>query len=105
MSDKQSPAGTGLALIGTWQLLRAEAPLELEPGTRMHFAPDATMEYQIPTATGPLRVDLRWRLERETLHTALADGGNPVQARVTIGEGDVLTVDFGGPRAWFVRHT
>jgi hypothetical protein len=43
------------------------------------------------------------RLDRDLLHTSLADGGNPVQARVAIGGADVLTVDFGGKRAWFVR--
>ncbi len=92
-------------LPGPWQLLRHESPLELEPGTQMDFGPDGALEYRIPTATGPLRVALRWRLEGNTLHTMLADGGNPVQARVTMGQGDVLMVDFGGPRAWFVRSS
>ena len=37
-------------LIGTWQLLRCEAPLEIQPGTRMQFAADESLEYAIPTA-------------------------------------------------------
>lgn len=94
---------TSARLFGTWQLLRAESPLELEPGTRMDFGPDGALEYLIPTANGPLRVALRWRLDRDLLRTTLADGGNPVQARVAIDAADVLTVDFGGKRAWFVR--
>jgi hypothetical protein len=90
-------------LIGTWQLLRCEAPLEIEPGTRMHFATDDRLEYSIPTADRPLQVTLQWRLEGDILHTQHADGSNPVQVRVTHGEADVMTFDFDGARAWFVR--
>ncbi len=103
MSRGSASHDTGAMLLGTWQLLRAESPLELEPGTRMEFGPDGALTYLIPTADGPLCVALRWHLDRDLLHTSLADGGNPVQARVAIGGAEVLTVDFGGKRAWFVR--
>ena len=92
-------------LIGTWVLLRSEAPLEFQPGTKMHFADGGTLTYVIPTADGALSLTLRWRLEEGTLHTDHEDGSNPVAVGVTIGDAEVLVTDFGGPRAFFVRST
>jgi len=92
-------------LVGTWQLLRCESPLEIEPGTRMEFRADAQLAYVIPTATGPLLVTLRWHMQDDQLHTVHQDGSNPVQVRTALGDEDVLTFDFGGPRAWYVRVT
>ena len=90
-------------LIGTWQLLRSEAPLEIEPGTRMRFAADESLEYSIPTADRLLTVALRWRLDGAILHTMHEDGTNPVEVRVSRGEADVMAFDFDGAHAWFVR--
>ena len=90
-------------LLGQWQLLRCETPLEIEPGTRMRFSADGMLEYAIPTAQGDLQLTLRWRLHVATLHTEHLDGSNPVTVSATLGAGEVLTFDFGGPRAWFVR--
>ena len=90
-------------LIGTWQLLRCEAPLEIQPGTRMRFAADNSLEYTIPTLDRLVNVTLNWRLDGGILHTQHADGSNPVQARVAHGDVDVMTFDFDGARAWFVR--
>jgi len=92
-------------LIGTWVLLRSEAPLEIQPGTQMHFADDGELTYVIPTADGALSVALRWRLEAATLYTAHEDGSNPVAVSVAIGDAEVLVFDFGGPRSFFVRST
>ncbi|MCC7053881.1 MAG: hypothetical protein IT355_11525 [Gemmatimonadaceae bacterium] len=92
-------------ILGTWQLLRCEPPLDIEPGTRMQFEHPHRLAYSIPTANGPLHVILRWAVHGSTLHTAHEDGSNPVQVAVTRGDADVLTYDFGGPRAWFVRTT
>ncbi|MES3034267.1 MAG: hypothetical protein V4813_09745 [Gemmatimonadota bacterium] len=93
------------ALVGTWRLLRCEAPLEIQPGTTMRFGADGTLDYVIPTGDGVLRVALRWRLDAGTLHTMHEDGSNPVTVAASIGEADVLAFDFGGPRAFFVRST
>jgi len=93
------------ALIGTWVLLRSESPLEIQPGTQMHFADDGELTYVIPTADGALSVTLRWRLEAATLHTAHEDGSNPVAVGVAIGDAEVLVFDFGGPRSFFERST
>ena len=90
-------------LIGTWQLLRCEAPLEIQPGTRMQFAADESLEYAIPTADQLLTVTMRWRLDGAVLHTMHEDGSNPVEVRVSLGDADVMAFDFDGARAWFVR--
>lgn len=91
------------ALVGAWRLLRCDAPLEIEPGTQMRFADDATLEYGIPTASGTLSITLQWRLDGATLITAFLDGSNQTSVAASIGAADVLTFDFGGPRAWYVR--
>ena len=104
MNDARTAAERLAArVVGTWQLLRCEAPLEIEPETRMEFCNDAQLMYLIPTATGPLQVTLRWRVANGMLHTVHEDGSNPVQVRIALGDADVLTFDFGGPRAWYVR--
>lgn len=104
VSDQVSAHDTSTAwLIGTWLLLRCELPLEIQPGTRMHFGSADELEYAIPAGERLLRVTLRWRVENGMLHTAHFDGSNPVQVAIAHGDGDVLTVDFGGPRAWYVR--
>jgi len=92
-------------IVGSWRLLRCEAPVEIEPGTQMTFAAPAEMQYSIPTAQGPLRVELRWRIDGSMLHTEHLDGTNAVEVAVAHGAGDVLTFDFRGPKAWFVRET
>ena len=77
----------------------------MQPGTQMLFGADGGLDYSIPTADGLLRVTLRWRLEHGMLHTMHDDGSNPVAVTATIGEAEILTFDFGGPRAFFVRTT
>ena len=90
-------------LIGSWQVLRCDKPLEIQPGTRMHFGHGQRLDYAIPAVDRMVTVTLRWWLDGELLHTEHQDGSNPVQVRVTLGAADVLMFDFDGPRAWFVR--
>lgn len=103
MTESSGPVGTEDWILGCWQLLRADAALELQTGTRMHFGADQRLEYSIPTDDRPLHLMLQWRLENGILHTQLEDGSNPVQVAVSFGDAEVLTCSFGGPRAWFVR--
>jgi hypothetical protein len=98
-----SPDEYGSWLIGTWELLRCEPPVEIQPGTRMMFLADHRLEYAIPAADATLSVTLHWSLSNGVLRTAHDDGSNAVEVAATHGAGDVLTFDFGGPRAWFVR--
>ena len=73
----------------------------------MQFELPDRLAYSIPTASGPLHIVLRWTVQGTTLHTTHEDGSNPVHVAVTHddADADVLTYDFGGPRAWFVRTT
>ncbi len=104
VSDQASTQNTSAAwLIGVWELLRCEDPLEFQSGTRMRFSAVDDLEYAIPAGDGLLRVTLKWRVERGILHTVHDDGSNPVRVGILLGDADVLTFDFGGPRAWFVR--
>jgi hypothetical protein len=104
MSSDTSARVDADRLFGTWLFLRCEPPLEMEPGTRMRFAAGDVLQYMIPTATGPLSVSLQWRVADGVLFTEHTDGTNPVTARVAIDDTGVLSYDFGGPRAWFVRE-
>ena len=90
-------------LIGSWQLVRFEAPIEIQPGTRMRFGADSNLEYAIPTGDQTLSVILRWSLNGDVLRTVHADGSNPVDVRVSLTDAGVLTCDFDGARAWFAR--
>jgi hypothetical protein len=90
-------------LIGTWQVLRSEAPLEIEPGTRMAFSDGGALQYTIPTAHGPVAANLRWHVVDAVLHTVLDDGTNATSVHIVHGDGDTLMCDFGGPRAWYIR--
>lgn len=103
MTEPSLSAGSDDWLLGRWQLIRAEVPLELQAGTRMHFSADHRLEYTIPTPEGALQIALVWRLDGAILRTQLEDGSNPVQADIRLDAGEVLTISFGGPRAWFVR--
>jgi hypothetical protein len=48
---------------------------------------------------------MRWRVEKGKLHTMHEDGTNPVAVRAVVGEAEILSFDFDGPRAFFVRST
>ena len=104
MTSPDSPPDVNASwLIGSWQLLRCEAPLEIAAGTRMHFGADQHLDYAIPTPDGVFRITLRWSFAAGVLRTVHDDGSNPVDVLARLGTGDVLTFDFAGPRAWFVR--
>lgn len=100
-----APRLTTATLLGTWQLVRCDAPLEIQPGTQMQFAAERELTYVIPTAHGTFRTTLDWHFDNGTLHTRNADGSNAVAVGVTLGEAEILVFDFGGPRAFFVRST
>lgn len=96
---------TDAQLLGVWQLLRCEAPLEIQPGTRMQFDADGQLHYAIPTADGLLRVTLRWQVRDGVLRTWHEDGSNPVAVPATLGQAEILSFNFDGRRAFFVRAT
>jgi hypothetical protein len=69
----------------------------------MEFRLPDELEYTIPAAERTLRTTLRWRVVGAALHTEHTDGSNPVSVGLSVSEEGVLTFDFDGPRAWFVR--
>ena len=62
-------------LLGEWQVLRCEPPLEIQPGTRMHFRVPDELEYTIPAGERTLMTTLRWRMEGAALRTLAAEHG------------------------------
>jgi hypothetical protein len=98
-----APDASASWLLGTWSILRAESPIEIQPGTEMQFAENGHLEYAVPTGEGMIRVSLRWALNGSMLRTTFDDGSNEVEVNASLGDGDVLVLDFGGPRAWYVR--
>ena len=104
-------SGTGPAgghwearLLGAWRLLRAEPALELQPGAVLDFRTGGQLFYTIEVAGQERTFVLVWRVVDDQLETANPVDGHAMTASVSIGEADVLVLDFTGPRAWFVRE-
>ena len=105
MIDPQPAGGRWEArLLGAWRLLRAESALELQPGTRLDFRTGGQLLYTIEVGGQARTFVLVWRVVDDQLETANPVDGHAMTASVSIGEADVLVLDFTGPRAWFVRE-
>jgi hypothetical protein len=91
-------------LLGVWRLFRADAPLDFAPGVRMEFCPGGQLRYHITIGDRDQVVELLYRVDGDVLLT-----DNPAHPHATAvhfarGEGDVLILDFAGPRAWLIRE-
>jgi len=91
-------------LLGAWHLIRAEAPLEMLPGTRMEFGEGGQLEYALTVEGRTTRFALVYRVDGDLLHTENPASPHAAEAHVSLGDDDILTLDFGGPRAWFARE-
>jgi hypothetical protein len=91
-------------LLGAWHLIRAESPLELQPGTRMNFGAGGQLEYAITVEGHTTRFALVYRVRGDVLRTENPASPHSAEVHVALGEGDILVLDFGGPRAWFARE-
>ena len=91
-------------LLGAWHLIRAEAPLEMLPGTRMEFGQGGHLEYALTVEGRTTRFALVYRVDGDLLRTENPASPHAAEARLSLGDGDILTLDFGGPRAWFARE-
>jgi hypothetical protein len=98
------PLPSGGALLGRWRLLRADAALEYAAGVRMEFLPDGQLLYTIPVDNRAMVVELIYGVEGDMLRTDNRLAPLSTATRFEIGPGDVLILDFVGPRAWFVRE-
>lgn len=95
---------SGGPLLGRWRLLRADAALEIAAGVCMEFLPDGQLLYTIPVQERSMVVELIYRVEGNTLLTDNPVAPHATSTRFELGAGDVLILDFAGPRAWFVRE-
>ena len=91
-------------LLGAWHLIRAEAPLEMLPETRMDFQSGGHLEYAITVEGSTSRFALVYRVAGDVLHTESPSAPHAAEVHFALGEGDILVLDFGGPRAWFARE-
>ena len=91
-------------LLGTWRLLRADAPLDFAPGVRMEFCDAGVLRYHVDVGGRDQVIPLHWRVDGDTLHTENPASPHQMSVRCAQGEGGVLVLDFAGPRAWLVRE-
>jgi hypothetical protein len=98
------PPSSGGALVGRWRLVRADAALEFAAGVRMEFLPGGQLRYTIPINDRAMVVNLLYSVEGDTLRTDNPLAPHATATRFEFGAGDVLILDFAGPRAWFVRE-
>lgn len=97
------PPSSG-GLLGRWRLLRADPVLEFAAGVRMEFLAGGHLRYTIPINDREMVVDLIYSVDGNTLRTDNPVAPHATATRFEIGQGDVLILDFAGPRAWFVRE-
>ncbi len=91
-------------LFGVWRLSRADAELDFAPGVRMEFADCGLLRYHIDVGGTDQVVDLLFNVEGDTLHTENAHEPHSMSVQFAREGGDVLVLNFGGPRAWLLRE-
>ncbi len=91
-------------LLGTWRLMRADSSLDFAPGVRMEFRADGSLLYHIDVGGRDEVIDLRYRVDGETLYTDNPSAPHSMSVRILHGAGDVLHLDFAGAHAWLVRE-
>lgn len=94
----------GGTLLGRWRLLRADPALEFAAGVRMEFLPNGQLLYTIPVESDEMVVELIYRVEGNTLRTDNPLAPHATATQFAFGAGDVLILNFAGPRAWFIRE-
>jgi hypothetical protein len=91
-------------LLGCWRLLRADRQLDFAPGVRMEFRPAGQLRYHIDVAGQDRVIELLYRVDGDVLLTDNPEHPHATAVHFARGEGDVLILDFAGPRAWLVRE-
>lgn len=91
-------------LLGCWKLLRADRQLDFAPGVRMEFLPAGQLRYHIDVAGTDRVIDLLYRVDGDILMTDNPANPHATAVHFARGEGDVLVLDFAGPRAWLIRE-
>jgi len=70
----------------------------------MEFLPNGQLLYTIPVEDEEIVVELIYRVEGNTLRTDNPLAPHATATQYEFGPGDVLILNFAGPRAWFVRE-
>ena len=91
-------------LLGTWRLMRADAELDFAPGVRMEFRSEGELRYHIDVGGRDQVIELRYRVDGDTLHTENPASPHAMSVGISHGVGDVLRLDFAGSLAWLVRE-
>ena len=91
-------------LLGTWRLMRADPELDFAPGVRMEFCTEGQLRYHIDVGGSDQVVELVYRVDGDLLFTDSPASPHSMIVRIEHGSGDVLMLDFAGPRALLVRE-
>jgi hypothetical protein len=91
-------------LFGIWRLSRADEGLDFAPGVRMEFASGGLLRYHVDVGGNDQTVDLLFRVDGNTLHTENPAAPHSMSVQFEREGGDVLVLEFGGPRAWLLRE-
>ena len=107
MPDREfgAPDETPAWLLGRWRLLRADPTLDLAPGVRMEFRSGGRLLYSIPVEGREHLIPLVYRVRGDILRTDNPAAPHATATRFALGAGGVLTFDFAGALAWFVRES
>ena len=91
--------------LGTWRLLRADPTLDFAPGVRMEFCEGGVLRYHIDVGGRDQVVALVYRVDGEYLHTENPESPHAMSVQMSHGHGDVMVLDFVGPKALLVRES
>lgn len=91
-------------LLGTWRLMRADPELDFAPGVRMEFRTAGQLHYHIDVGGRDQVVELFYRVDGDVLYTDNPASPHSMIVRIEHGVGDILLLDFAGPRALLVRE-
>jgi hypothetical protein len=91
-------------LIGRWRLVRADASLDFAPNVRMEFLEGGRLRYEFHAGGTLQSLMLIYRVEGDLLFTDNPAAPHVQETRFRFGPGDVLTLDFAGAVAWFLRE-
>ena len=91
-------------LIGRWRLFRADSSLDFAPDVRMEFLDGGRLRYEFHAGGNLQSLMLIYRVEGDQLFTDNPAAPHVQETRFRFGPGDVLTLDFAGAVAWFLRE-
>jgi hypothetical protein len=95
---------TDSRLIGRWRLVRADPSLDFAPSVCMEFLDGGRLRYEFHAGGNLQSLMLIYRIDGDLLYTDNPAAPHVQETRFRFGPGDVLTLDFAGAVAWFLRE-